>query len=265
MKNASSAVSQSHGNPRQADRNLRLPSRWCHWYCWLGTHGKRRNGWLRGVFLTRRANGPTSCESRSVKTGKTANDDAVRALDERFARSNRVAQHRCRPSDRPTSFTTVTRKILQAASIEPSESAFRRFLAGHTREFYEHGKYVPTVDGKGWIPAKPYSAENSVRPPLPDNAKEFHTRPPENYGTRVQRPLFLEMSFIDAAGMEKVKAQRGDLLKPGLRDVSRRENTFVKSRDLLARAQEVEARRDLCIGSHWSLRAHAMDWPLHES
>ena len=87
----------------------------------------------------------------------------------------------------------------------------------------------PTADGKGWMPAEPFTAENSVRPPLPDNAKDFHTRLPENYGTKTVKPLFVEMSFIDERGMEKVKVQQGDQLKPGLRDVSRRENTYVKA------------------------------------
>ena len=44
-----------------------------------------------------------------------------------------------------------------------------------------------------------------VRDPLPDNAESFRSRPPENRGRQELRPLFLEMTFIDLNGMEKVK------------------------------------------------------------
>ena len=162
------------------------------------------------------------------QTGKTAVDDAVEALDKR----SREAIE--------TLTTDLAREVadflydrdkdaLQAATIEPSEAAYRSFLAHRTREIYEHGKYAPTADGKGWMPVTPISSDNPVRAPLPDNTKDFHTRLPENYGTKVLHPLFLEMSFVDASGMEKIKVQQGDVLKPGLRDITRRENTFVKA------------------------------------
>ena len=162
------------------------------------------------------------------QTGKTAIGDAVEALDER---SREAIEALTTDLAREVADFLYDRdkEVLQAATVEPSEAAYRRFLAHRTREIYEHGKYVPTADGKGWMPATPISSDNQVRTPLPDNAKDFHTRPPENYGKKVLHPLFLEMSFVDASGMEKVKVLQGDLLKPGLRDVSRRENTFVKA------------------------------------
>jgi signal transduction histidine kinase len=162
------------------------------------------------------------------QTGKTAIGDAVEALDER---SREAIESLTTDLAREVADFLYDRdkEVLQAATVEPSEAAYRRFLAHRTREIYEHGKYVPTPDGKGWMPATPSSSDNQVRTPLPDNAKDFHTRPPENYGKKVPHPLFLEMSFIDASGMEKVKVLQGDLLKAGLRDVSRRENTFVKA------------------------------------
>lgn len=52
---------------------------------------------------------------------------------------------------------------------------------------------------------------------------------PENYGVVTARPLFLEMSFIGLNGLEKIKVTQGCVLNPGLRDVSLRENTFVKA------------------------------------
>lgn len=162
------------------------------------------------------------------QTGKTAVDDAVRALDER---SREAIEALTTGLARQIADFLHERDadVLRAAGLEPSEREYRRFLAGHIRELYEHGRYVPSADGKTWIPEASVVAENPVRPPLADNAKDFHSRPPEDYGTMKPSPLFLEMTFVDLNGMEKIKVQQGGLLQPGLRDVSRPENTFVKA------------------------------------
>ena len=44
-----------------------------------------------------------------------------------------------------------------------------------------------------------------------------------------QRPLFVEMSFVGLDGREKIKVTRGDLTDPALKDISLRENTFIKA------------------------------------
>jgi signal transduction histidine kinase len=162
------------------------------------------------------------------ETGKTANDDAVRALDER-SREAMEALTTDLARQVADFLYDRDRDVLQAARVVPSTAAYREFLASHTRALYEHGLYVPTADGKGWMPRADFAPDNPVQPPLPDNAKDFHVRMPENYGTKVLRPLFLEISYVNTHGMEMVKAQQGDVLPPGLRDISKRENTFVKA------------------------------------
>ncbi|WP_246167833.1 sensor histidine kinase [Propionivibrio limicola] len=162
------------------------------------------------------------------KTGKMAVDDAVRALDER-SREAIEALTTSLARQVADFLYERDRDVLAAANLAPSEAEYRRFMASHVRSLYVHGKYAPSPDGKGWQPESPFAAENPVRPPLPDNAKDFHARSPENYGARVLAPLFLEMTFVDPGGQEKVKVQNGDLLKPGLRNISRRENTFIKA------------------------------------
>ena len=192
------------------------------WYAWQAAQ------WLGEGVSSRAAQMADAMRVSQQTTGKTANDDAVRALDER---SREAIESLTTDLARQVADFLYDRDkdVLQAASIDPSEAGYRRFIGNHTRELFEHGKYVPTADGKGWMPTQPFAPENPVRAPLTDNAKDFHTRLPENYGTKTLRPLFLEMSFIDASGMEKVKVQQGGLLPPGLRDVSLRENTFVKA------------------------------------
>ena len=192
------------------------------WYAWQAAQGLGDGVSYRAVQMA------DAMRITQQQTGKTANDDAVRALDER---SREAIESLTTDLARQVADFLYDRDkdVLQAAVVEPSEAAYRRFIASHARELYEHGKYVPTADGKGWMPAEPFVAANPVREPLPDNAKDFHTRLPENYGKKTLRPLFLEMSFVDASGMETVKVQQGGVLKPGLRDVSRRENTFTKA------------------------------------
>lgn len=192
------------------------------WYAWQAAQGL-------GEWVSQRALQMADAMSTSQQqTGKTANEDAVRALDER---SREAIEAMTTDLARQVADFLYDRDkdVLQASRIEPSDAAYSNFLVGQTRELYEQGKYKPSADGTGWTPVKPFTAHNPVRAPLPENAKDFHTRLPENYGTKKLHPLFLEMSFIDEVGMERVKVQQGELLKPGLRDVSRRENTFVKA------------------------------------
>ena len=162
------------------------------------------------------------------QTGKTASDDAVKALDER---SREAIEALTTDLAREIADFLYDRDkdILQAAALEPSDQAYQRFVKSRSRNLSTHGAYKPTEDGKGWEPVEVFNPPNPVRPPLPDNAREFHTRAPENYGQTIDSPLFLEITFIDLNGQEKVKAQNGNLLASGLRDVSRGENTYAKA------------------------------------
>ncbi|MBK9443447.1 MAG: HAMP domain-containing protein [Comamonadaceae bacterium] len=192
------------------------------WYAW---HAMQELG--DGVS-TRAVQMADAMRVTQQQTGKTATQDAVRALDER---SREAIEALTTDLAREVADFLYDRDkdVLLASTLEPSEASYQRFISRRVREVTEHGKYLPTADGKGWTAAEPFQADNPVRPPLPDNAKDFHTRAPENYGLSAARPLFLEMTYVDASGMEKVKVQQGKLLTPGLRDVSQRDNTFVKA------------------------------------
>jgi len=64
---------------------------------------------------------------------------------------------------------------------------------------------------------------------LPDNARDFHARPPEYLGEAEARPLFVEMTYVDLRGREQVKVTTGDLTDPALRNVADRRQTFVRA------------------------------------
>ena len=203
-------------------------------YAWQAARG------LGDGVSTRAVEMADAMRATQQQTGKMAIEDSVRALDER---SREAIEALTTDIARQVAGFLYDRDgdVLRAAAIEPSASAYADFLASHVRVLYEHGNYVPTPDGTGWMPERPYNADNPVRSPLADNAKNFHTRSAENYGQRVLRPLFLEMSFIDLNGVEQVKAQQSDLLPPGLRDISRRENTFAKAETYWSGVQKLKA------------------------
>lgn len=122
--------------------------------------------------------------------------------------------------------------IRAAAEIEPSEEAYRRFLRGRTRPIERHHPWTVTPDGGKWVPgpdAVPHYDAPVVQSSIEDNRRNFNYRPPTEGGMKIERPLFLEMSFIGLDGRERVKVTTSDLTTPELRDVSRRENTFVRA------------------------------------
>lgn len=203
-------------------------------YAWQAARG------LGDGVSTRAVEMADAMRATQQQTGKMAIEDSVHALDER---SREAIEALTTDIARQVAGFLYDRDgdVLRAAAIEPSESAYSAFLASHVRVLYEHGNYVPTPDGTGWMPERPYNADNPVRAPLVDNAKNFHTRSAENYGQRVLRPLFLEMSFIDLNGVEQVKVQQGNLLPTGLRDISRRENTFAKAETYWSEVQRLKA------------------------
>ena len=121
--------------------------------------------------------------------------------------------------------------ILFAASLPPVPEAYRDFLALRTRATVEHGPWVLNQAGDGWVPRKEPAPGPVVAADVDDNRRDFHSRPPETAPETVQRPLYLEMTFLDPAGRELVKVTTTDLLPKDLRDVSRRANTWCKAED----------------------------------
>ncbi len=166
--------------------------------------------------------------------GKTVTDDSIRALD---LRSREAIEALTTDTARKIAdfLYDRDRDIRLAAGLAPSEENFRRFLGERSRPIYQHGPWKVSADGSKWEPEKAVSQEVSVtRPILEDNAKDFHIRPPEYLGEAEIRPLFVEMTYIDLNGQEKIKVTRGDLTEKTLKNVVDRKNTFVKAETYFA-------------------------------
>lgn len=167
-----------------------------------------------------------------MRTGQTAIDDAIDALDDR----SREAIE--------TLTTATARSIAQflherdgdiraAASLPADAAAYRSFVDTRVRNIEEHGPYALDAEGERWVERDPQPRELAlVRAPLPDNSNSFHYRAPDTHMRGTPRPLFLEITFIDRDGHERIKAlsETGrQVLDPGLRDITRRQNTFVRA------------------------------------
>jgi signal transduction histidine kinase len=211
-----------------------LPLLLLAWFAWhaaqqLGSEVSARAGDMAGAMLD------------SIKAiGQTVTNDSIDALD---LRSREAIESVTTDIAREIADFLYERDddIRQAALIEPGEAGFRRFLTQHNRPLFQHGPWKLAADGQSWVPEKPVERQATVtRPVLPDNARLFHARPPEYLGENVERPLFVEMTYVDLQGRETVKVTTGDLTDHRLRDVSQAANTFVRAETYFADLQKLK-------------------------
>ena len=108
-----------------------------------------------------------------MRTGQTAITDSIEALDDR---SRDAIETLTTGAAREIAAFLYDRDqdLLQAATLDPDETAYANFLATHQRLLEDHAPYVPDADGERWIEQEP-SARNLdlVRAPHPDNAANF--------------------------------------------------------------------------------------------
>ncbi|CAM5513109.1 sensor histidine kinase [Thauera mechernichensis] len=189
---------------------------------------------LGHIVTTRAVSMSDVMRETQQRTGRTAIDDAIDALDDR---SREAIEALTTGTARAVADFLYERDqdLLRAARLEPTVDGYRDFLESHLRRLEEHGPYEPSADGTQWVESAPQPRNTArVREPLPDNAANFHYRAPDSDSRYPLRPLFLEASFVDTNGQERIKvlSETGAaLLDQALRDISRRENTFVRAED----------------------------------
>ncbi|MEW6520315.1 MAG: response regulator [Thermodesulfobacteriota bacterium] len=130
--------------------------------------------------------------------------------------------------------------ILTAALLSPSADNYRNFLTPRRHPTVYHAPWQLGADGSGWLAPPEREDFLPVTTRNPDNKKDFHYRPPDAKGIRVEKPLYLEMTFIDPAGLEKVKVTTTDLLPRTTGDVSRRENTWCRAETYFSELKKLQ-------------------------
>ena len=160
--------------------------------------------------------------------GKLSTDNSVRALD---LKSREALERLTMDTAKAVAAFLSDRDsdILLAAQLDPTPDLYRRFLASRARALLEHNKWVLNEALDKWIPTELQASGPTVQPPVEDDAREFHSRPPDVSGRIESQPLFLEMTFVDLTGRETIKVASSDLLPAELLDVSRKENTWCKA------------------------------------
>ncbi|RAU22684.1 two-component sensor histidine kinase [Paramagnetospirillum kuznetsovii] len=122
--------------------------------------------------------------------------------------------------------------VRSAAQLVQTQESYAQFLAERKRPVERHFPWVLSPDGASWVPgpeATPRYDLPRVQASIEDNRKNFNYRPPSDVGNIQEKPLFLEMTFVGLDGHEQVKVTTSPLMSPQLRDVSKRENTFIKA------------------------------------
>lgn len=161
--------------------------------------------------------------------GDTAVDSSIRALD---LKSREAIERLTTDTARRVAAFLYDRdnNIRLAAEVEPTEDNYRDFLKPFSRRVTESIPWQLNEAGDEWVPSKPCSANKSVaKVRNPDNVKDFHSRPPEDCGVFIDRPLFLEMTFVDLEGHERVKVGTTDILDKEKKDISDKANTYCRA------------------------------------
>ncbi|MDR1134219.1 MAG: response regulator [Synergistaceae bacterium] len=118
--------------------------------------------------------------------------------------------------------------ILAAAALIPDENSYRVFVENRRGLLVKEGEWELAEDDKSWVPKKTAEQGPPVRSSNAENDVAFHYRPPDSFKYE-NRPLYLEITFVDTEGNERIKATTSDQVSDELKDVSDRMNTYVRA------------------------------------
>ncbi|MDR2587820.1 MAG: response regulator [Spirochaetales bacterium] len=130
--------------------------------------------------------------------------------------------------------------ILYAAGLAPDEGAYRHFVEARRRRILAPGEWVLAGDGGSWVPAAAGDGGELVSSSNPENQRNFNYRRPESFAYE-SRPLYLEMSFVDLAGNERVKVTTSPRMDGRLKNVANRLNTYVKAESYFGELKRLKA------------------------
>ena len=129
--------------------------------------------------------------------------------------------------------------ILYAAGLEPLEAAYRHFIRHKTGRLIKQREWVLAKDGKSWVPRRPLPAGSFSPSSNRENDTNYRNRPQELWETE-ERPLYLEMTYLDQSGNEIVKVTASDQMDRRKKNVSNRLNTYVKAETYFAELKKLQ-------------------------
>ena len=187
-----------------------------------------RQAWFLGEELQQRTELLTTTAKQAVEeTGEVSVADAVEALDNR-ARDD-IERMTTDTARRVADFLYARDSdILMAATLQPDADTYKKFLAQKSGMLIRPGTWKLSDDGTSWVDVTPAGQANAIRSSNPENTTNFHYRAPEQFDYE-NRPLYLEMTFVDLQGRELVKAVTSSRMDTQLKDVSQRRNTYTRA------------------------------------
>ncbi|AEF84425.1 signal transduction histidine kinase [Treponema primitia ZAS-2] len=167
-----------------------------------------------------------------IKTGDMAVSDSVTALNNLATEDiERTSTDMAR---RVADFLYERdRDILYVAALEPGQGAYRRFVENKLGTLIKSGEWELAADGRSWVPRGTAlqvveSETNPVGSSNRENDYSFRYRPPDNFAYE-NRPLYLEMTYVDLQGNELIKVTGSPRMDRALKNVADRRNTYVKA------------------------------------
>ncbi|GHS97754.1 hypothetical protein AGMMS50276_18350 [Synergistales bacterium] len=116
--------------------------------------------------------------------------------------------------------------ILQAAKLPVGEIAFRNFIYWRKSGIIVPGKWRLSDDGKSWVSEETPEQYETMTSSNRENDLGFHYRKPQPFRYE-KTPLYREITFVDLAGVERVKVTASDIMDPEMKDISIKANTFI--------------------------------------
>lgn len=134
------------------------------------------------------------------------------------------------------------RDIALAARLPAKASQYRQFLASRFRPVILHHPWVMDENGERWVPLNAPDTTNEavITARNDDNRRDFHYRPPDRDAIIENRPLYLEMTFIDLDGNEVLKVGTSSQLSPTRKNVSNQANTYCRAETYFEALKQLE-------------------------
>ncbi len=161
------------------------------------------------------------------ETGTVAVTDASGALDNR---ATEAIERVTTDTARSVADFLYSRDgdIRIVAALKPDRKVYEAFVKDRTRPLVRQSPWELAPDGKSWQPAERRPGVEAVHSSNTENERSFHYRPPDPF-VYEDRPLFLEVTFVDLEGHERIKVVTTEQMDSTLKDVSKRENTYTKA------------------------------------
>jgi signal transduction histidine kinase/CheY-like chemotaxis protein len=162
------------------------------------------------------------------QVGSLSSENSIRALDDKAREAiERLTTDTAR--EVAAFLYDRDRDIENAAALAPTDTNYRQFLSSRIRPVVRHAPWIMSADGT-WQPSEEAKGrEPVIEASNKDNRREFHYRPPDKGDLLEHRPLFLEMTYVDLEGKEKVKVTTSDRMPVALRNISKKEATYCKA------------------------------------